>query len=41
VVNAFTRECLAIEVDQGIRGDQVVAMMIRIFMGFTSISLSA
>ena len=30
VVDAFTRECLAIEVGQGIRGDQVVAVMERL-----------
>jgi putative transposase len=30
VVDAFTRQCLAIEVDQGIRGDQVVRVMERL-----------
>lgn len=30
VVDAFTREALAIEVDQGIKGEQVVAAMTRI-----------
>ena len=30
VVDAFTREALAIEVDQGIKGDQVVAVMTRL-----------
>lgn len=30
VVDAFTRECLAIEVDQGIRGDQVGGVMERL-----------
>lgn len=30
VVDAFTRECLAIEVDQGIKGDQVAAVMERL-----------
>ena len=30
VVDAFTRECLAIHVDQGIRGDDVVAVMERL-----------
>ena len=30
VVDAFTREALAIDVDQGIKGEQVVATMIRI-----------
>ena len=30
VVDAFTREALAIEVDQGIRGEQVVAVMTRL-----------
>ena len=30
VVDAFTREALAIEVDQGIKGEQVVAAMARI-----------
>ena len=30
VVDAFTREALAIDVDQGIKGEQVVAAMARI-----------
>ena len=30
VVDAFTREALAIDVDQGIKGEQVVAAMVRI-----------
>ena len=30
VVDAFTREALAIDVDQGIKGEQVVATMARI-----------
>jgi putative transposase len=30
VVDAFTREALAIEADQGIKGDQVVAVMTRL-----------
>ena len=30
MVDAFTREALAIEVDQGIRGEQVVAVMTRL-----------
>jgi putative transposase len=30
VVDAYTRECLAIEVDQGLKGDQVVAVMERV-----------
>ena len=30
VVDAFTREALAIDVDQGIKGEQVVAAMTRI-----------
>jgi putative transposase len=30
VVNAFTREALAIDVDQGIKGEQVVEAMTRI-----------
>ena len=30
VVDAFTREALAIDVDQGIKGEQVVATMTRI-----------
>jgi putative transposase len=30
VVGAFTREALAIDVDQGIKGEQVVATMMRI-----------
>jgi putative transposase len=30
VVDAFTREALAIEVDQGIKGEQVVAVLVRL-----------
>jgi putative transposase len=30
VVDAFTREALAIEVDQGIKGEQVVDVMTRL-----------
>ena len=30
VVDAFTRKALAIDVDQGIKGEQVVAAMVRI-----------
>lgn len=30
VVDAYTRECLAIEVDRGLKGEQVVAMMDRV-----------
>jgi putative transposase len=30
VVDAYTREALAIEVDQGIKGEQVVAVMTRL-----------
>ncbi|MNL27396.1 Integrase core domain protein [compost metagenome] len=30
VVDAYTRECLAIEVDQGIRGEQVVSVLERL-----------
>ena len=30
MVDAFTREALAIDVDQGIKGEQVVAAMTRI-----------
>lgn len=30
VVDAYTRECLAIHVDQGIKGEQVVAVMDRL-----------
>lgn len=32
VVDAYTREALAIEVDQGIRGEQVVETMARLMM---------
>jgi hypothetical protein len=32
VVDAFTREALAIEVDQGIKGEQVVAIVARLAM---------
>ena len=41
VVDAYTREALLIEVDSGIRGEQVVAAMSRITAGFgTSASTS-
>lgn len=30
VVDAYTRECLAIRVDQGIKGEQVVDVMARL-----------
>ena len=31
VIDAFTREALAIDVDQGIQGEQMIAAMTRIF----------